>query len=85
MLVVLAAYWRRLIPPHRINPLVFAALAPWDMRLTAMFGMVAAVLFAATVFRLSIDSDRLRPFIWHLEWHFFYLVFGLAAWSVVFR
>jgi hypothetical protein len=84
VLVVLAAYWSRLIPPHRINPLVFAALAPWDLRLTAMFAMVAAVLFAATIFRLSIDSDRLRPFIWHAEWHFFYLVFGLAVWSVVF-
>ena len=83
--VVLAAYWRRLIPPHRINPIVFAALAPWDLRLTAMFGMVAAVLFAATIFRLSIDSDRLRPFIWHAEWHFFYLVFALAVWSAVFR
>jgi len=85
VLVVLTAYWRRLIPPHRINPLVFGAIAPWDLRLAAMFGMVAAVLFAATIFRLSIDSDRLRPFIWHAEWHFFYLVCALAAWSVVFR
>jgi len=85
VLVVFGAYRRRLIPPHRINPLVFAALAPWDLRLTAMFGMVAAVLFAATIFRHSIDSDRARPFIWHAEWHFFYLVFALAVWSVVFR
>jgi len=85
VLVVLAGYWRRLIPPHRINPLFFAAIAPWDMRLTAIFAMVAAVLFAATIFRLSIDSDRWRPVIWHAEWHFFYLVFALALWAVFFR
>jgi hypothetical protein len=85
VLSVLAAYRRRLIPPHKINLLVFAALAPWDIRLTAMFAMVAAVLLAATIFRLSIDSERLRPVIWHLEWHFFYLVFALAVWAVVFR
>jgi len=83
VVVVLASYWRRLILPHRINPLIFAALAPWDIRLTAMFGMSAAVLLAATVFRHSIDSDRARPFFKHAEWHFFWWVLALAVWAVV--
>ena len=81
-LVVLAAYRRRLIAPHRINPLIFGALAPWDLRLTAMFGMVAAVLLAATIFHHSIDSDRARPFFKHAEWHFFWWVLALAGWAV---
>jgi hypothetical protein len=83
VLVVLAFYRRRLIVPHKTNPLLFAALAPWDIRLTAMFAMVAAVLFSASIFKLSIDSDRIRPYIWHAEWHYFYLVFALAVWAVL--
>ena len=83
ILVIIALYSRRLIVPHRINPLLFAALAPWDVRLTAIFAMVAAVLFSASIFRLSIDSDRIRPYIWHAEWHYFYLVLALAVWSVL--
>jgi len=71
--------------PHKINLLLFAALAPWDFRLTAMFAMAAAVLFSASIFKLSIDSDRLRPHIWHAEWHYFYLMLALAVWSVFFR
>ena len=82
VLIVLAGYHRRLIVPHRINPLLFAALAPWDIRLTAMFAMVAAVLFSASIFKLSIDSDRIRPHIWHAEWHYFYLVTALAIWAI---
>ena len=82
VLIVIAFYSRRLIVPHRINPLLFAALAPWDIRLTAMFAMVAAVLFSASIFKLSIDSDRIRPYIWHAEWHYFYLVTALAIWAV---
>lgn len=84
-LVVIASYHRRLIVPHKTNPLLFAGLAPWDIRLTAMFAMVAAVLFSASVFKLSIDSDRIRPYIWHAEWHYFYLVLALAVWAVIFR
>jgi hypothetical protein len=80
--LVLVRYWKRLNTPYRINSLVFAVLAPWDVRLSALFGMVAAVLLAATVFRHSIDSDRARPFFKHAEWHFFYLVLALALWSV---
>ena len=82
VIVVIAFYRRRLIVPHKINPLLFAALAPWDIRLTAMFAMVAAVLFSASIFKLSIDSDRIRPYIWHAEWHYFYLVTALAIWAI---
>jgi hypothetical protein len=85
VLVVISFYHRRLIVPHGINPLLFAALAPWDVRLTAMFAMVAAVLFSASIFKLSIDSDRIRPYIWHAEWHYFYLMLALAVWAVLFR
>jgi hypothetical protein len=81
-LVVIAAYSRRLIVPHKVNPLLFAALAPWDIRLTAMFAMVVAVLFSASIFKLSIDSDRIRPYIWHAEWHYFYLIAALAVWAI---
>jgi hypothetical protein len=49
---------------------------------TAMFAMVAAVLFSASIFKLSIDSDRIRPYIWHAEWHYFYLITALAIWSI---
>lgn len=83
VVVVVAVYWKRLIPPHRINPLLLAALAPWDLRAVALFGMAAAILMAATVFRRSIDSDRVRPFIKHAEWHFFWWVLALALWAVV--
>lgn len=83
VIAVVAVYWKRLIEPHRINPVVFAALAPWDLRAAALFGMVAAVLLAATVFRHSIDSDRARPHFKHAEWHFFYVVLALAVWAVV--
>lgn len=44
---------------------------------------VAAVAGAATVFRRSIDSDRVRPFIKHAEWHFFWWVLALAVWAVL--
>jgi hypothetical protein len=82
VVAVIALYRRRLIIPHKLNPLIFALLAPWDVRLTAMFAMVAAVLFSASIFKLSIDSDRIRPYIWHAEWHYFYLVTALAIWAV---
>ncbi len=82
VLAVLFCYRRRLIIPHKLNPLVFAALAPWDVRLAATFAMVAAVLFSASIFKLSIDSDRIRPYIWHAEWHYFYLITAVAVWAV---
>ncbi|MDH3813673.1 MAG: hypothetical protein OEV48_04260 [Acidobacteriota bacterium] len=80
--IVIAFYSRRLIVPHKINPLLFAALALWDIRFTAIFAMVAAVLFSASIFKLSIDSERVRPYIWHAEWHYFYLVTALAIWAI---
>ena len=83
VLIVITFYHHNLIVPHGINPLLFAALAPWDIRLTAMFAMVAAVLLSASIFKLSIDSDRIRPYIWHAEWHYFYLITGVAIWVVV--
>jgi len=81
VVVVVVAYRRRLLPPHRWNGLLFALLAPWDARLGALFAMVAAVVLAASVFRLSIDSVRLRPFFKHAEWFFFWLVLALAIWT----
>ena len=82
VLAIMPLYWRRLILPHRIHPLLFAALAPWDVRLAAMFAMVGAIFLTATVFRLSIDSDRLRPLFKHAEWHYFWYVFIFAIWVV---
>jgi hypothetical protein len=83
VVAVAGFYWKKLIPPHRINPLLLAALAPWDIRAVALFGMAGAVLMAATVFRRSIDSDRLRPVVKRAEWHFFWWVLALAVWTVV--
>lgn len=78
--VCLFIYWRRLIHPHRLNTVIFAVLAPFDARLTVFFGMVAMVLLAATIFRQSIDSDRLRPFLKHVEWYSFWVYLALAVW-----
>ena len=84
-LVCLAAYWKRLFPPHRFNTLLFAFLAPWDGRLAALFGMVASVTLCATVFRDSVDSPVMRPFFKHFEWHYFWYVFAIAVWAAVSR
>ena len=77
-LLCLATYWQKLAVPHRFNTLLFAFLAPWDGRITAIFGMQAAVLLSATVFRDSVDAPAWRPFFKHLEWHYFWYVFALA-------
>jgi len=77
-LLALALYWKKLSKPHRFNTLLFAFLAPWDGRLAAMFGMQAAVLLSATLFRDSVDSPAWRPFFKHFEWHYFWYVFALA-------
>jgi hypothetical protein len=55
VLVCVALYWRRLIRPHRINPLLFALLAPWDVRVARMFAMIGAGRLTKSVFRFSID------------------------------
>ncbi|RMH16739.1 MAG: hypothetical protein D6696_17525 [Acidobacteria bacterium] len=82
-LIGLLLYWRKLPLPHRLNPLLFALLAPWDLRLSAFFGLVATVLLAATFLRQSIDSATLRPLFKHAEWHFFWWVLAVAIWAVV--
>lgn len=81
VLTLIAVYWRHLLLPRRLNGVLFALLCPWDARLAALFAMVAAVVLSATVFRLSIDSDRLRPIFKHAEWHFFWYVLVLAVWA----
>jgi hypothetical protein len=80
-LLCLVVYWKKLVSPHRWNTLLFAFLAPWDGRLAALFGMVAAVLLCATVFRDSVDSPAMRPFFKHFEWHYFWYVFAIAVWA----
>ncbi len=80
-LLCLALYWRKLVAPHRWNTLLFAFLAVQDGRLAALFGMVAAVLLCATVFRDSVDSPAMRPFFKHFEWHYFWYVFVIAMWG----
>ncbi len=79
-LLCLAVNWNRLMAPHRWNTLLFAFLALWDGRLAALFGMVAAVLLCATVFRDSVNSPNMRPFFKHFEWHYFWCVFVIAVW-----
>jgi hypothetical protein len=83
VLVCVVVYWRRALLPHRINVLLFALLAPWDVRLALMFAMIGAVLLTATVFRFSIDSDRLRPFFKHAEWHYFWYAFAFVIWVII--
>jgi len=84
-LMCLALYWKKLMAPHRWNTLFFAGLALWDGRFAALFGMVAAVLLSATVFRDSVDSLFMRPFFKHLEWHYFWYVFAIAVWAYLSR
>jgi hypothetical protein len=84
-LLCLAVYWKRLMAPHRWNTLLFAFLAPWDGRLAALFAMVASVLLGATVFRDSVDSQNMRPFFKHFEWHYFWYVFVIAVWAYLSR
>lgn len=78
-------YWKRLAMPHRLNAILFGLLAPFDLRITALFGMVCTILLSATVFRQSVDSDRLRPYFKHAEWYFFPVAFAAALGLVVRR
>lgn len=84
-LLCLALYWRKLVAPHRWNTLLFAFLAVHDGRLAALFGMVAAVLLCATVFRDSVDSPAMRPAFKHFEWHYFWYVLAIAVWALLGR
>ena len=47
--------------------------------------MAAAILLAATVFRQSIDSPRVRPAFKHAEWYFFWVVLAVAVWAIAGR
>ena len=76
--LALMAYWKRVLPTHRVNTILFGICAPWDERLLAMFGMVAIILLSATVFRQSVDHRRLRPYFKHAEWIYFWILFGVA-------
>lgn len=75
----LAAYWRRLAVPHRLNAILLGVVAAFDTRLMAMFGMASTVLLSATVFRHGVDSERMRPMVKHAEWYFFPLVLAAAS------
>lgn len=81
----LLVYWRRLAPAHRITGSLFTLLAPLDLRALAAYAMVATVILSATALRLSVDSDRLRPYFKHAEWHFFWYVLALAIWAGFFQ
>jgi hypothetical protein len=81
----LAFYWARLAMPHRVNTILLGVLAPLDARIVAIFGMASIVLLSATIFRHSIDSDRLRPFVRHAEWYFFPAALAAALWTVFWR
>jgi hypothetical protein len=75
----LTFYWGKLTPRHRLNAPVLGALAAFDRRVAALFGMAAVVLLAATVFARSIDSDRWRPLFKKAEWYFFWVVLATAV------
>jgi hypothetical protein len=79
----LVAYRGRLARPHLVNGLLFGFFAPFDERCVALFGMVGAIVLAATVFKESADSPRWRHALKHLEWYFFPLV-TVAALSMFF-
>jgi hypothetical protein len=73
----------QLAAPRRWNFLLFAVLAPWDVRLLAAFGVPATIVLAATVFRKAADSRRIRFFLKHAEWTYHWLVFFAAVWILV--
>ncbi len=81
----LAFYWRRLPWPRRLSAPVLAVPGLFDTRAVAVLAIAVAVLLAATVFRNSIDSDRLRPLFKHAEWHYFLVVMAIAIGVVVVR
>jgi len=78
-LLALTVYWKGLAAPHRMNGVLFTALAPFDDRLVAMFGVSAAIVLAATLFRQSADSLSWRPVFKHAEWYFFWVVLATAV------
>nr|MCU0231719.1 hypothetical protein [Acidobacteriota bacterium] len=69
VLLCLVFYWRDLAWPHRVNGLLFAAIAPVGIRGLAIFGIAGTIVLAATVFRQSADSLRWRSAFKHAEWY----------------
>ena len=77
--LALAVFWRTLAVPHRINALVIGALAPFDERMIAVFGIAGTIVLAATAFRQSVESTQLRPHFKRAEWYFFWVILAVAV------
>lgn len=75
----LALFWRSLAMPHRVNALVTLALAPFDERMIAVFGIAGTIVLAATVFRQSVESTQLRPHFKRAEWYYFWVILAVAV------
>jgi hypothetical protein len=78
--LALIFYWSRLENPRKWNALICGLLAPWDLRLLAVFALAACIAMAATIFRRSADSERIRALLKHAEWYFFWVVVAMAVW-----
>jgi hypothetical protein len=81
--LALVGYWKQLAAPHMILGSLFLALSPFDDRFVAMFGIVAGVILAATVFRQSVDSLRWRGAFKHAEWYYFWFIAAAAIYLVI--
>ena len=77
-LVALVAFRRELVAPHRVNAILTGALAPWDARAAALFGLAATIVLAATLFRQSVWSSQLRPHFRRAEWYYFWVILAVA-------
>jgi hypothetical protein len=78
--LALIFYWPRLERPRKWNALICGLLAPWDLRLLAVFALAACIAMAATIFRQSADSEKIRALLKHAEWYFFWVVVAMAVW-----
>jgi hypothetical protein len=85
VLLCLAFYWKQLAWPHRVNGLLFTAVAPLGIRGLAMFGIAGTIVLAATVFRQSADSLRWRSAFKHAEWYYFWVILAVVAGLVLLR
>ncbi|MCU0255055.1 MAG: hypothetical protein MUE47_11045, partial [Acidobacteria bacterium] len=85
VLLCLVFYWRDLAWPHRVNGLLFAAIAPVGIRGLAMFGIAGTIVLAATVFRQSADSLRWRSAFKHAEWYYFWVILAVVVGLVLVR
>ena len=80
-LLALAFYWNRLEPARKWNAVICGLLAPWDLRLLAIFAFPATIVLAATVFRQSADHPKIRNVFKHAEWYFFWVVLVVGIWG----